>query len=158
MSHAITIRHFAAGKGSRRPHPNLLNLIESALATPLLITVSKRHKNICCMSIQNLNTFDPFADAIKGDDEGAQEGLIHIRIQQRNGRKTLTTVQGISNDYDKKKIVKACKKEFACNGTVVQHPEYGEVLQLQGDQRENICQFLTKMSIAKPEQLKVHGF
>lgn len=41
---------------------------------------------------------------------GGQEGIIHIRIQQRNGRKTLTTVQGISKDYDFKKIVKACKK------------------------------------------------
>jgi len=105
-----------------------------------------------------LNTFDPFADANKGDDQGAQDGLIHIRIQQRNGRKTLTTVQGIADSYDKKKIVKACKKEFACNGTVVEHPEYGEVIQLQGDQRNNICSFLTKVQIAKPEQLKVHGF
>jgi translation initiation factor 1 len=106
-----------------------------------------------------LNTFDPFADATRGDDQGSSDGgLIHIRIQQRNGRKTLTTVQGIADSYDKKKIVKACKKEFACNGTVVEHPEYGEVIQLQGDQRNNICQFLTKVQIAKPEQLKVHGF
>ncbi|XP_069194987.1 eukaryotic translation initiation factor eIF1-like [Procambarus clarkii] len=79
------------------------------------------------MSIQNLNTFDPFADAARGTDEGVQDGLVHIRIQQRNGRKTLTTVQGLSSDYDLKKIVRACKKEFACNGTVVEHPEYGEV-------------------------------
>uniref|UniRef100_A0A0C9RRW5 Eukaryotic translation initiation factor eIF1 n=1 Tax=Amblyomma americanum TaxID=6943 RepID=A0A0C9RRW5_AMBAM len=108
--------------------------------------------------IQNLKTFDPFADAVRGDEQGVQDGLIHVRIQQRNGRKTLTTVQGISDDYDKKKIVRACKKEFACNGTVVEHPEYGEVMQLQGDQRNNICQFLTRIGIAKPEQLKVHGF
>jgi len=108
--------------------------------------------------IQNLKTFDPFADANKADDQGVQDGLIHVRIQQRNGRKTLTTVQGISDNDDKKKIVKACKKEFACNGTVVEHPEYGEVMQLQGDQRNNICQFLVKIGIAKPEQLKVHGF
>lgn len=59
----------------------------------------------------NLNlTLDPFADAIKADDQCVQDGLIHIRIQQRNGRKTLTTVQGIAENYDKKKIVKACKK------------------------------------------------
>ncbi|KAH7961047.1 hypothetical protein HPB52_001290 [Rhipicephalus sanguineus] len=96
--------------------------------------------------------------ATRGDEQGVQDGLIHVRIQQRNGRKTLTTVQGISDDYDKKKIVRACKKEFACNGTVVEHPEYGEVMQLQGDQRNNICQFLTRIGIAKPEQLKVHGF
>ncbi|KAK2588850.1 hypothetical protein KPH14_001719 [Odynerus spinipes] len=107
------------------------------------------------MSIQNLNTFDPFADAIKGSDDDVQDGLVHIRIQQRNGRKTLTTVQGLSSEYDLRKIVRACKKEFACNGTVIEHPEYGEVLQLQGDQRENICQWLTKSGLAKPDQLKL---
>ena len=86
------------------------------------------------------------------------QGLIHIRIQQRNGRKTLTTVQGIIDQFDKKKLVRAFKKEFACNGTVIEHPEYGEVIQLQGDQRSNVCLFLTKIGIAKEEQLKVHGF
>ncbi len=86
------------------------------------------------------------------------QGLIHIRIQQRNGRKTLTTVQGIIDQFDKKKLVRAFKKEFACNGTVIEHPEYGEVIQLQGDQRSNVCLFLTKIGIAKEEQLKIHGF
>ena len=51
---------------------------------------------------------DPFADDNEGG--GSNDGHIHIRIQQRNGRKTLTTVQGIRPDYDLKKIVKACKK------------------------------------------------
>lgn len=59
---------------------------------------------------------DPFADAIKGSDDDVQDGLVHIRIQQRNGRKTLTTVQGLSSEYDLKKIVRACKKvsTFSC--------------------------------------------
>jgi translation initiation factor SUI1 len=55
---------------------------------------------------------DPFADAAKGDEDGVQDGLVHIRIQQRNGRKTLTTIQGLSAEYDLKKIVRACKKVF----------------------------------------------
>ncbi|XP_068605549.1 eukaryotic translation initiation factor 1 [Brachionichthys hirsutus] len=110
--------------------------------------------------IQNLNTYDPFADAIKGHDKHSvgSEEYIHIRIQQRNGRKTLTTVQGLAVDYDKKKLVKAFKKKFACNGTVIDHSEYGEVIQLQGDQRKNICQFILEVRMAKEEQLKVHGF
>lgn len=60
----------------------------------------------------NLNPIipDPFADAAKGDEDGVQDGLVHIRIQQRNGRKTLTTIQGLSAEYDLKKIVRACKK------------------------------------------------
>lgn len=57
-----------------------------------------------------LSFADPFADAIKGSDDDVQDGLVHIRIQQRNGRKTLTTVQGLSSEYDLKKIVRACKK------------------------------------------------
>lgn len=54
---------------------------------------------------------DPWADACKGADEVTkQDQPVHIRIQQRNGRKTLTTVQGIVDDYDKKKLVKVFKK------------------------------------------------
>ena len=50
-------------------------------------------------------------------------------------------------------------QKFACNGTVIEHPEYGEVIQLQGDQRKNICQlFLVEIGLAKDDQLKVHGF
>ena len=58
---------------------------------------------------------DPFAEA-NNEVTGSQDGYIHIRIQQRSGRKTLTTVQGISTEYDLKKIVKACKKvRRSCN-------------------------------------------
>ncbi|XP_062893101.1 eukaryotic translation initiation factor 1b-like isoform X2 [Mobula hypostoma] len=107
----------------------------------------------------NLQSFDPFADALKGDDllPSGAEDYIHIRIQQRNGRKTLTTVQGIADEYDKRKLLRHFKK-FACNGTVIEHPEYGEVIQVQGDQRKNICKFLVEVGIVKEEQLKVHGF
>lgn len=128
--------------------------------------------------IENLKAYDPFADTTGDEDAGpGDQGLVHIRIQQRNGRKTLTTVQGLSAEYDFKKIVKVAKKEFACNGTVVEHSEYGEVIQLQvtfvlntihftncidillqGDQRECICKLLVECGLVKKEQLKVHGF
>ncbi|KAL9957719.1 hypothetical protein ACROYT_G034655 [Oculina patagonica] len=111
------------------------------------------------MSIQNLQTYDPFSDAAKGVNETSkQDQPIHIRIQQRSGRKTLTTVQGINDSYDLKKLVKAFKKQFKCNGTVIENVEYGEVIQLQGDQRNNVKEFLQAIELAKPEQLNVHGF
>ena len=43
------------------------------------------------------------------------------------------------------KIVRQAKKEFACNGTVVEHPEYGEVLQLQGDQRTKVSLYSERL-------------
>lgn len=71
---------------------------------------------------------DPFADASKGDDllPAGTEDYIHIRIQQRNGRKTLTTVQGIADDYDKKKLVKAFKK-VGLRGSTGQQPRPARV-------------------------------
>ncbi|KAK3393145.1 protein translation factor sui1 [Podospora didyma] len=117
------------------------------------------------MSIENLKTYDPFAEA---DEEGGQtiqtQEYIHIRIQQRNGRKTLTTVQGIPTKFDLKKILKVVKKHFACNGTIISDEDskgMGEVIQLQGDQRTKIKEFLTDETegLALDEKtIKVHGF
>jgi translation initiation factor 1 len=105
---------------------------------------------------------DPFAEADEDTGETKQaQNYIHIRIQQRNGRKTLTTVQGLPKKFDQKKILKVIKKKFACNGTIVNDTEMGEVIQLQGDQRKDVQEFL----IDKREGLeldaktiKVHGF
>ncbi|KAH0833735.1 hypothetical protein FOPE_03273 [Fonsecaea pedrosoi] len=94
-------------------------------------------------TIQNLKTFDPFAEADDDTGEAKQsQNYIHIRIQQRNGRKTLTTVQGLPKKFDQKKILKVIKKKFACNGTIVTDSEMGEVIQLQGDQRKDVQEFL----------------
>ncbi|KAK7624005.1 translation initiation factor SUI1 [Phyllosticta citricarpa] len=95
-------------------------------------------------TIENLRTFDPFAEADEDTGETKQsQNYIHIRIQQRNGRKTLTTVQGLPKKFDQKKILKVIKKKFACNGTIVHDSEMGEVIQLQGDQRKDVQEFLT---------------
>lgn len=74
---------------------------------------------------------------------------IHIRIQQRNGRKTITTLQGVPTEYDPKKLLKAFKKEFACNGSLVDDEELGRVIQLQGDQRTKILAMLTEEGISE---------
>ncbi|KAF5570258.1 eukaryotic translation initiation factor eIF-1 [Fusarium phyllophilum] len=113
-------------------------------------------------AVLTIATLDPFAEADEDTGETKQtQNYIHIRIQQRNGRKTLTTVQGLPKKFDQKKILKVIKKKFACNGTIVNDSEMGEVIQLQGDQRKDVQEFL----IDKKEGLeldaktiKVHGF
>lgn len=70
---------------------------------------------------------DPFAEANADDSGAGAKEYVHIRIQQRNGRKSLTTVQGLKKEYSYNKILKDLKKEFCCNGTVVQDPELGQV-------------------------------
>ncbi|KAB5521643.1 hypothetical protein DKX38_025962 [Salix brachista] len=101
---------------------------------------------------------DPFADANAEDSGAGAKEYVHIRTQQRNGRKSLTTVQGLKKDFSYNKILKDLKKEFCCNGTVVQDLELGQVIQLQGDQRKNVSTFLVQAGIVKKENIKIHGF
>jgi translation initiation factor 1 len=108
------------------------------------------------MSIENLKTYDPFADT--GGDSGQPQNYIHVRIQQRNGRKTLTTVQGLPKEYDPKRILRTLKKDFATNGTIVEDKDLGEVIQLQGDQRVKIFEFLDKELGIPQKNIKIHGF
>ncbi|EXJ61220.1 uncharacterized protein A1O5_12012 [Cladophialophora psammophila CBS 110553] len=103
----------------------------------------------------------PFAEADDDTGEAKQsQNYIHIRIQQRNGRKTLTTVQGLPKKFDQKKILKVIKKKFACNGTIVTDSEMGEVIQLQGDQRKDVQEFLVAKDGLEldAKTIKVHGF
>ncbi|KAF9119431.1 Eukaryotic translation initiation factor eIF-1 [Mortierella sp. 14UC] len=109
--------------------------------------------------IQNLQSYDPFADlGDSGDTGGEQQGYIHIRIQQRNGRKTLTTIQGLPKNFDQKRMLKIFKKDFACNGTLVEDEELGSVIQLQGDQRTKVSTLLTNEGGIDKKQIKIHGF
>ncbi|XP_022879951.1 protein translation factor SUI1 homolog 2-like isoform X1 [Olea europaea var. sylvestris] len=127
--------------------------------------------------IQTPAAFDPFAEANADNSGAGSKEYVHIRVQQRNGRKSLTTVQGLKKEFSYNKILKDLKKEFCCNGTVVQDPELGQVIQLQGDQRKNVSTFLVQAGIMKfsdqmlcfnlvsnqagimkKEQIKIHGF
>ena len=56
-----------------------------------------------------------------------------------------------------KLVVKECKKKFNCNGCIVEDSEHGDIVQLQGDQRKNIAQFLVDERISKKALIKVHG-
>ena len=48
-------------------------------------------------------------------------------------------------------------QEFACNGTLVDDEEMGQVIQLQGDQRTKISTFLTEEGVPR-NTIKLHGF
>ena len=56
-----------------------------------------------------------------------------------------------------KKVLKACKKSMNCNGTVVDDEKMGQVIQLQGDKREEFKKFIVENELAEANTIKVHG-
>jgi len=128
-------------------------LAGTALSFPHLIMSSSLASVV--FKSTDLGSFAPEATAEKKASKGY---VVHIRNQQRNGRKSLTLIQGLPDDLNLKKIVKVMRKMFSTNGTILKDEEMGEVIQLQGDRRKDAYDFLTKYNICEPEVIKVHGF
>lgn len=87
--------------------------------------------------------------------------LIHIRVYQRKSRKYVTTIEGMPDDLKLKNVVKYMKKNFSCSGVIKKGTKNDietSIIQLSGDQRNNIEAFLIKQKIAEKRQIKIHGF
>lgn len=114
--------------------------------------------------------FDPTADLGIGIGIGInqekEEVIVHLRKQQRNGRKSITIVENLDqyNDgqLDLTKIVKYFKKNFHCRGTIEkEEDEDGKVIKqtitMSGDNRREIKEFLVKANICDEKHIKIHG-
>ena len=84
-------------------------------------------------------------------------GKIHIRLQQRSKKQSLTTIEGLDDDLDLERICKYMRRTFNCNGTVLE----GTVISLQGDQRKVVVEWLLAQEILTKVEAKqrivIHG-
>jgi translation initiation factor 1 len=83
--------------------------------------------------------------------------MVHIRVQQRNGRKCMTLIHGLADDLDLKKIIRYLKKVYSTNGHVTADAKHGDIIQLQGDQRRNVYDAFIEWKVCEKECLMVHG-
>lgn len=84
---------------------------------------------------------------------------VHIRVQQRNGKKCITTVENLdklNNDKDfLESIAKEFRQSFKCSSTI-KKPE--NVILMQGDHRDKIKELLLKKGLVVEQNIKIHGF
>lgn len=93
-------------------------------------------------------------------DDVQSTSKIHIRVQQM-GKKWITTIEGLDDDLDLKRISRAMKKTLHCSVNITTNQDEGEVIQLQGDQREFIKDWLVANEVLTKqegeERLVIHG-
>ena len=86
---------------------------------------------------------------------------IHIRVHQRNTRSYITTIEGLDDALDLVRICRAMKGAFNCNGAVKTGTEFGDIIQLQGDQHTTVPEWLVAAEILTAveaeERIVVHG-
>ncbi|KAK6124000.1 hypothetical protein DH2020_042262 [Rehmannia glutinosa] len=107
--------------------------------------------------VQIPSPFGSFAEAKAEDSVQGQKNMYIFACSSVMVEKS-DNCPGLKKEFSYNKILKDLKKEFCCNGTVVQDPELGQVIQLQGDQRKNVSTFLVQAGIVKKDHIKIHGF
>lgn len=86
-----------------------------------------------------------------------QAHKVHIRVQQRARKKNVTTVQGLDQDLNFRRICREMRQNWGCNGSVIETPEAGKVIQLQGNFSEKMRDFLLRENMATEENLEIHS-
>jgi translation initiation factor 1 len=81
---------------------------------------------------------------------------IHIRIQQRNSNKCFTIIEGLPSDIDLKKLSKHLAKTNQCSCSILNDDTFGNVLQLTGNKKDSVKEFLLKEKICILENLIIH--
>lgn len=105
--------------------------------------------------------FNPLGTSGWSDTPSGFTHKIHVRVQQRNKKSYITTIADLDEDLDLKRICKAMRNAFSCTGTVVSDKDHGEIIQLTGDQRDNIKKWLVDVEILTLKEAKdrlvLHG-
>jgi translation initiation factor 1 len=91
------------------------------------------------------------------DNELFSKNIVTISVQKRNGRQCITTISGLAEDLDLPKIISYLKKKYNCNGSIIKDEQFGEIITLTGDQKENIYNFLIGEEINKKDEIIVKG-
>jgi translation initiation factor 1 len=107
------------------------------------------------MNLTFNNTIDLFS--LDEAENFFTNSKVTICVQKRNGRKRITTITGMADDLDLKKIVSYFKKTYSCNGSILKDEKYGKVITFSGDQKENFNNFLIKEQINKPDDIIIKG-
>jgi len=111
-----------------------------------------------------VSTMNTFTDLDVGGGGGAAIDLssldktrvdkIHIRTQQM-GKKWITTIDGLDDDLDQKKIARHLQKDLHCSAKVSQSKEGRDVITLQGDQRAVLKDWLVTSEVLSAEEGKI---
>lgn len=101
--------------------------------------------------------------------------VVHIYVKQRNGKKSITTIQGVDKlACNMESVLKDLKNSNSCGGSIVKNEnnekseksdkqekqdkqDNGLIIVLQGDHRKEIQEYLIKKKLIALENIKVHG-
>ena len=87
-----------------------------------------------------------------------ESNFIDIYIKQRNGRKSITMIEGLGDDKNKLKlIVKELRKKMSCGGSVSTNKDGNLYIKFSGKDLENIVKYLINVLNYDKDDIRIHG-
>jgi translation initiation factor SUI1 len=87
-------------------------------------------------------------------------GKIHIRPQQQ-GRRWVTTIEGLDEDLDQERIARAMKKALHCAAKTTKNKEGADIIIIQGNHRDDALEWLVANDVLSEKERKdrvvLHG-
>lgn len=127
-----------------------------------------RKYNVCFYYMEFQNIFLPNNDATLLDNNGLQDALvelsrskIHIRLKQRNGRKTITSIENLVEYVDSKsmkKLASIFRKSLNTRATLKTDENDNKIIELSGDKRNGVSDYIISKDIAKKKDIVIHGY
>lgn len=99
--------------------------------------------------------WNPYEDETIEVNPTKSKSAVHIRIQQRSGKKYITTVQGV---HLEPRDVRDLARILHCSATTKKDEVHGQIIQIQGDVRSDVSEFLIERGICNQDQIQIHGF
>lgn len=134
--------------------------IETVLAKMSDLTNADLNSSSHQFNSELFDNFDLLAKSNKSEID-TQKSKIHVRFQ-KTGPRSITLVEGLDDDLDMVRISRAWKKSFKCSASIHKDDDGNDVVQLQGDHRTNVRDWLLKEQILTVNQAKerliLHGF
>lgn len=87
------------------------------------------------------------------DDNLFDSKKITVHTKMRTGRKVMTMVYGFGIEYDIEKILKHFQKTFHCTGNIHKDEKFGEIIQLTGNNKREVIDFLIREEIATMDNI-----
>lgn len=97
-------------------------------------------------------TFDPFERDPASLLPDLTHEKVHIRLQQRSNKKSITIVEGLDVDVGKK-VIPLLRSKLGCSGTLKEG-----AIQFSGDQRRKIIDYLVAEKLARKQDVVLHGY
>ena len=88
---------------------------------------------------------------------GTTNSKIHIRIKQRNNKKSTTSIEQLPKTVNLQTALKEMRQKFGCLGSI-QESESCKFIQLSGDQRVTAKKYLISNLNISEEDIITHGY